>query len=241
MQLYCLLMAAFCLLYYGIICIYTRRLNSTFSMIWILAGIFHIVLYILWGSLSKIVQNLVTIALIGLCILFLVVEMKILYAMKEKYGNTPQCLIILGAQVRGKRITNSLKRRLDKAVEVWRQEQSIRLIVSGGQGRGEDIPEAEAMAIYLLNQGIPSGIILKEDRSTSTWENLQFSKKYIDTENELAGIVTNNFHIYRALLLANDCGYQKICGIPADTNRILFLNYMVREFFAVVWRILNRN
>lgn len=144
------------------------------------------------------------------------------------------CLIVLGAQVRGKKITDSLKRRLDRAVMYLKKYPDTRVIVSGGQGPGEEISEADAMAEYLITSGISRKRIIREGQSTSTRENLRYSKKYTDPQKEKIGIVTNGFHMYRALLIADQEGYRNTYKVPASSNPVFQINYLMREFFAVV-------
>ena len=109
-----------------------------------------------------------------------------------------QWIIILGAQVRGRKITDSLKRRLDAAIHYLEENERTMVVVSGGRGPGEDISEADAMEQYLIEQGVAENRIRKEDQSVSTRENLSFSRRFIDPKHETVGIVTNNFHSYRA-------------------------------------------
>lgn len=73
------------------------------------------------------------------------------------------------------------------------------------------------------------------DQSKTTFENLKFSKMMTeDMEGKRVGIATSNFHIYRSVKLAKHLGYKKVFPMPAGCNFIYFLNYMVREFFAVL-------
>ena len=85
-----------------------------------------------------------------------------------------------------------------------------------------------------MKHGVPKEKIFLENRSTSTRENLRFSRKYADAEKDRVGIVTNDFHIYRSSLIARQEGYQNIIMIPAGSNPVFQINYLVREFFAVV-------
>ncbi|WP_333812993.1 YdcF family protein, partial [Muricomes intestini] len=77
--------------------------------------------------------------------------------------------------------------------------------------------------------------IVLEDTSRSTWENLQNSGKIIDKLSLPVGVVTNDFHMYRALQIGRKAGFTNIRGIVATSNPVLQLNYLVREFFAVIW------
>ncbi len=141
---------------------------------------------------------------------------------------------------RGERITDSLKRRLDAALLYHQVCPSVKIIVSGGQGKGEDVSEAYAMVQYLREHEVKDEQIMLEDQSRTTRENLRFSKAYLEELKTPVGIVTNNFHLFRALLIGRSEGYENLTGIAAGCNRILFLNYMVREFFAVVWLWIQR-
>lgn len=162
------------------------------------------------------------------------VEIRIFSAMFSLHERKVDCIIVLGAQVKGKKITDSLKRRLDRAVIYLKKYPDTRVIVSGGQGPGEEISEADAMAEYLSASGISGKRIDREDQSTSTRENLRYSKKFADPEKEKVGIVTNGFHMYRALLIAGQEGYRNTYKIPASSNPVFQINYLMREFFAVV-------
>ena len=86
----------------------------------------------------------------------------------------------------GDRVPKLLQDRLDKAIEVYRQDPTPpKLIPSGGQGSDESIPEAEAMKRYLLSKGIPEEDILPEERSTTTLENLRYSQEIINSFPDL--------------------------------------------------------
>ncbi|WEV58271.1 YdcF family protein [Bifidobacterium sp. ESL0728] len=91
-------------------------------------------------------------------------------------------IIILGAGLQGTKPTPLLRGRIDKAVDLWNRQHSHGLfIVSGGQGADEEISEAEAMKRYLIEErGVPADKIIKEDRSTTTLENLRNSKVIMD-------------------------------------------------------------
>ena len=109
------------------------------------------------------------------------------------------------------------------------------MIVSGGQGKGEDITEAEAMAEYLTVHGIDRGRVILEKRSRTTMQNLEFSAEFLHRDSDLVGIVSNNFHLYRACQMAKKLGYQKAFPMAASCHQLLYVNYMVREVLAV-WK-----
>lgn len=146
-------------------------------------------------------------------------------------------LVILGAAVIGERPSLELKNRLDKGIEYLTRNPNIRVIVSGGQGLGETITEAEAMKIYLVQYGIDENRILKEDKSRNTFENIKFTAAIIRNEaggsNQKLMIVSNSFHIFRAKLLAKQQGFDAY-GLPAETPLWIIPNHYVREYFAVI-------
>lgn len=218
----------FCFAYYLVILIYTGKWNSTFALFWPVMGSGHMIM-----GLLPYKRAVLVLLLLGWS-LFLFVEFKILIAMRRRKAQEVCWVIVLGAQVRGTRITNSLKRRLDATLLFLEKYPDTRVIVSGGQGKGEDVTEAEAMSDYLNSKGIDERQIHKEDTSTSTWENLKNSSNLIGDLSQPVAVVTNNFHLYRAIRIGKKTGFSNLHGIAASSNPVLQLNYLVREFFAVL-------
>ena len=154
--------------------------------------------------------------------------------MKQKPDYNCEYVIVLGCQIRGDRITCSLKRRLDSAYDYACINTECKIIVSGGQGRGENKTEALAMYEYLCERGIDSDRIIMEDKSTDTNENMKYSVQYISDFSSPVGIATNNFHIFRSKLLAKGQGLTHVSGIASGSDDVLFVNYMVREAIGIV-------
>ncbi len=230
-----------CVAYYVLMSIYNKRLNTTFSWFWILFGILQILL----GMIVLQTEEWLDWIIYGICIacgvIYLAVEFLILTAMLRRPKKNLDCLIVLGAQVRGERVTDTLKRRLDKALAYLQENEQTVCVVSGGRGKGEDISEALAMSRYLIACGIEEERIILEAESTSTRENLMYCLDCIDNpDKEKIGIVTNNFHIYRSLRLAKKLGYKKVYPVVAGCNMIYLVNYITREFFAIL-ALWNRN
>lgn len=142
-------------------------------------------------------------------------------------------LIVLGTYVDGDEPSVSLKQRLDKAMEYIEMNEDIIVIVSGGKGSENQSSEAYVMATYLMDQGVAASHILMEDKATSTRENLVFSYKMIP-DDAAVGVVTNSFHVYRAMALADKLGLDTATGIAAPSEKILLPTNMVREFFVII-------
>ncbi len=142
-------------------------------------------------------------------------------------------IIVLGAQVRKDYGPSPvLKYRLDKAVEYLNENPDTVCIVSGGQGSNEPWSEAEGMARYLQEKKalILRGFCRKINRRQPS--RISRTVKMLMKEGASVGIVTNNFHVFRALQIAKKYGLSDVCGIAADSTPKYLPNNMLREFFA---------
>ncbi len=133
------------------------------------------------------------------------------------YGNSDNpsykedAVIVLGCGIRGEEVSRQLKSRLDAAFKYHKANPRAVIVVSGGQGAGEDITEALAMERYLVEKGVPKNLILKEEKSTSTKTNLVYSKELLDKklgDGYKTVIITNDYHVYRATRLAQKLGFD---------------------------------
>lgn len=137
------------------------------------------------------------------------------------------CIIILGCQVRDTTLSQFLKARLDKGIELYNVGFAKYIIVSGGQGPGENISEAEAMKTYLLSNGINEKDILMEEKSSNTMENLQYSKNImIEMKLDTAIVVSNKYHLKRASIMA------KRVGLNASYSGVFVSKYFFNEVYG---------
>ena len=222
-----ILLGILCLVYYIAICLVMGKWNSTFSRFWIAAGLGMIGIHF--------IRSLIVDVIVGVAFaFFIMIEICIIKAMFLKKINNLPYIIVLGAKVNGTVVSESLRRRLDAAAEYLRENPKTQVIVSGSQLGGELITEAEAMKAYLQKAGIEENRIFKEEASFTTEQNLKFSRELMEDKQSPVGIVTSNYHVFRALAYAKHLGYQNVVGIPASCHPVLFVNYMVREFFAII-------
>ncbi|WP_243789661.1 YdcF family protein [Saccharopolyspora gloriosae] len=147
-------------------------------------------------------------------------------------------IVMLGSGLLGSRVPPLLASRLDKGLAAFHKEREKgrdpMLVTSGGQGPGEDVPEARAMADYLISKGAPADRILVEDRSRSTEENLRFSDVIMREHrpDHRALVVTNNFHVMRAARIARKEKVEAhVIGSP--TARYFWPSATIREFVAI--------
>ena len=150
-----------------------------------------------------------------------------------------QAIIVLGAGLDGDQPNGTLRARLDRAAEFAEAHPQTPIVVSGGQGDDEILPEAEAMKNYLVSQkGIDEGRILTESRSTITEENFAFSLALLEsvglTADTPVAYVTSDYHCYRAGLYAKLAGLTAARAIPAPTSVASLLPALLRECPALV-------
>lgn len=144
-------------------------------------------------------------------------------------------VIVLGAGVNGETPSAALQSRIDAAAAYLQKHPGVPAVLSGGQGPGERITEAEAMRRCL--EGRVDNPLLLEDRSTSTAENFRFSKALLEERGLDTGsvaVVTNDFHCFRSHMIAQKQGLN-IIDVPAELPWWwLTANYYLREAFALV-------
>lgn len=140
-------------------------------------------------------------------------------------------VVVLGCAVRGETLTPLLKARVDRGIKAYRDNPGAKLILSGGQGPDEPVPEGRAMAKYATEQGVPGDDVISEERSKNTEENLKFSRELMDGERPRFAIVTNSYHVMRSLLIARRLKLPCI-GYGARTRLYFALNAFLREYAA---------
>lgn len=144
--------------------------------------------------------------------------------------------VVLGCSVKGERPSRILEERLNAAYDYLEENPEAVCVLSGGQGAGEDISEAECMYRYLTDKGIAPERLLKEDASTTTEENLKYSMALLEEmgiEGEIT-IVTSEFHEYRANKVAERLGITSY-STPSHTFFIYLPTYYVRELYGILY------
>ena len=236
----CLVLGLACIFYYIIIVGYAG-ITADFAWIWLVGAAF---LFAIAGGMfaqerhpTAVLSGVLRAAWILMAIGILVIGFSgahIFAGMRQKPEQNLPYVIVLGAQVQGMKVSKALRKRLDCAAKYAKENPDTVFFLSGGQGDGEDITEAEAMYEYLCKAGVDAGRLRKEDRSTTTWENLKFSNELLPLHTEPVGIISNDFHIYRAVQMARRQGYEDVCGIPSPSDAVMQPHYVLREAFAVL-------
>lgn len=202
--------------------------------LWLAAAV-NVLLCILGKALRRVLILLLCAGLI----LFVIVEIPIIQNSVEDEGVEADYIIVLGAAVHGDTPSLSLVERMTAAYDYLLEHPDCVAVVSGGQGSNENVSEAEAMYRWLTAKGIAPERIIKEDKSTSTLENLRFSLDMISErggDTDSIAVVSSEYHIYRAKLIGRTLGLE-LDGIPAHTSYpSVRLNYFIREAFGVVYQ-----
>lgn len=204
-------------------------------------GILLVLLFIVFPLLNRVSNQpwLNIIYLFLLMTIIYTIAMMLMYTLTSLINliNRPHphldYIVVLGAGLTGKRVTPLLASRINRGIEVYHAHPGSKLIMTGGQGPREEIAEAIAMTNYARKQGVPQKDIIIEDKARNTKENIAFSHHLMKTGSKFC-IVTNSYHVYRALVLAKRQHLQCI-GYGAKTKWYFTLNAFIREFIAYLF------
>jgi len=172
-----------------------------------------------------------------ICIEILLVGFIAIYGQNDNVNYDEDVVVVLGAGINGDKVTLPLKMRLDKAVKYYEKNPEAIIVVTGGQGFQETVTEASAMEKYLAAKGIPKEKIIKEEKATSTNENMRFSKQILDGyfgDEYSIVVVTNNFHIYRSVAISKNEGFQEVFHLHCGLQWYNLIPCYLRESLAVI-------
>ena len=180
-----------------------------------------------------------------LCAGLLVVAVTEALIIRASFGDPQEqvdYMVVLGAKVNRDGPSVSLWDRICAAYTYLEEHPDVTAVLSGGQGTDEPITEAECMYRELVSLGIDPKRLWIEEEATSTWENLNFSLDLIEEKTGLRptklGVLSSEYHLFRAGLFAKECGVEEFIGIPARTSRLSqTVNHFLREV-AGVWHYL---
>lgn len=236
----------------GLACILYGILVSTigsgtwFFAVWLAAGVFFVLLYAacrigLWQRIPFPVRALFFGALGVFAAAFLVFCVIAVPHFGDKGRDRLDYLIVLGAQVNDDGPSAVLSFRLEAARDYLERNPGTVCIVSGGKGYNEPDTEAAVMKAWLTQRGISPDRILTEETSRSTVQNIRNSMALADMSRARVGIVTNNFHVSRAVAIAKKQGLTDVCGIAADSSALFLPNNLLREFLGTVKDLVTGN
>ena len=188
----------------------------------------------LWENDNGRIALCIVAGFIAVCAILAIVISICMGCAMAKHPKEDSTVVVLGCKVRGTQPSLMLQRRLEAAYAYLTAHPDVPVIVCGGQGKDEEISEAQCMAEYLEKKGIAPERIFREDASASTRENLSNARMILEREElgEQVTIVTDGFHQFRAHLIAKDCGLKND-AVSAGTPWYLVPSYWVREWLGV--------
>ena len=220
--------------------LYKSKINLG-NIFGITLGAFVIICSVFFEQIKKIYTyptgKILIILFFGLFIIFLalffITLFKIINAIKCN-AKEETTVIVLGCRVKGSVPSKALVKRCRAAAEYMKANKKAVAILSGGQGYDEDISEAECMFRLMTSYGIDRDRLIKEEKSTSTFENMLYSKQIIDTLDisENIAVATSEYHLLRAKMYAQKVGLNPY-SLPAKSIPILRVPYFTREVFGI--------
>lgn len=182
--------------------------------------------------LKKLFLALVIIFFIG-CLLIFGINFYVVQSTKKQIVSTPNqeydCILVLGAGVRGNSPSPMLSDRLDYAIELYKQKRAPKLLMSGDHGR-KDYDEVNIMKAYAIERGVPAEDIFMDHAGFSTYESIYRARDVFLADNII--IVTQEYHLHRALYIANRLGVSAV-GVPSDPRAYVGQAYReLREILA---------
>ena len=199
---------------------------------------------LLWGALSarrhrrwaRTARLVLSAALAAGFVFFAVLEVRVISAGVSD-GDTPvRAVVILGAGVNGTEPSLSLRARLEAALDYLADRPDIPVVVSGGQGSGEEISEAACMAAWLTDRGVSPDRVYLEERARNTEENIRFSQALLAAQGIGPGaavaVVTSDYHLYRVSLYWEGPGLVPVAAQMPLRFLPLTVNYYIREAFG---------
>ena len=203
--------------------------------------------YTLWGAavlvflfprLHRVGRTVLGVLVCAGLIVFTIFEIPVVRDAHTDTDAHPDTIIVLGAGVNGETPSLTLRTRIDAAAAYLEEHPDVPVVLSGGQGPGEAITEAECMRRALVRRGVDESRLYPEERSTSTQENLRYSRAILEELGvdpaQRVAIVTSDFHLCRARLMWGG----DTAAVPAHLPSTLYfqcltVNYFIREAFGL--------
>ena len=187
----------------------------------------------------KLIRKPLAIVLAILLVAMAITAVPILLGVKSQPQASCDYLIVLGAGVEGDTPSPILQDRIDAAFAYLTEHPDTICIATGGKGDDENIAEAQCIFNHLTALGIEADRIWMEDQATSTVENFQYSIQLLEEKTggipESVGVLSNEFHLFRASLMAKKQGLQPIFVALPTSNMGVLIDYTIREIFAL-WK-----
>ena len=149
----------------------------------------------------------------------------LLYTQEAQLTCQANTVLVMGAAQYNGVPSPAFQRRLDKALDLYRQGCAERVVVTGGKRAGDMYTEGASGARYLASKGVPEAALKSETTSTTSYQNLVNVQPLI--KGRALTIVTDDLHAYRTRWLAERLGYKpEVAPVETHLNRS---SYLLRE------------
>ena len=236
-----LVLGILCLLYYLAMGVFVRFGQSLLWLWPLMGGIFILHWAVVRRSINTgkpvpLPKWAITVCVILIAIALIVftsVQVMISSAASVKAPEDLDCIIVLGAKVNGTQPSGALSQRIDAACKYLSDNPGTPCIATGGQGEDEGISEAECIRRGLTARGIADDRIILEEEATDTTTNFTNSFELLPDGADDIGVVTNDFHVLRALMTARGLSGLNFYAISARSTPWGYIHYCLREFCAL--------
>ena len=172
--------------------------------------------------------------------LFIVAEGTLIYFSGDAVptGNE-QAIIVTGSGLFVEsRLTAELEERLDKAIEIYTENPTLPIVLSGGTDENRTLPQCVAMQAYLENQisdlGLETPMILAEDKSSGLYQNISMSLEKSGIEQ--AYIIVSRHNVTQTKLIADKLSPgSTVVGAEYPISK--YIIYFIRELWFVLQTI----
>lgn len=227
------------ILYFFAITLAMRYLNL-FNFIWVFIGIAFILLHqfketiiAIYKKTPKIGKVFFWSSVIIFLLSFAVVESLIAANAKTSAAENADYIIILGSRTHKNIPSFAMAHRVIASLKYIKENPNAQVVLTGGKTSSAEISEAEIMLGLLQKKGVEPNRIIIENRSKNTYQNLKYSSSLIDIDKKVL-IVSSEFHLFRAKLIAAKIGYKDVGTAASKTPRLLLPHYLLREYLAVI-------
>lgn len=188
----------------------------------------------LWNKIPESMYDRVEV-IIFVLILAMIVSMDVVYNAGKTTATDEAVIIVLGCRVKGDAPSLALEGRVETAYRFLLSNPQAVAILSGGQGKDENISEAECMVRMLTARGIANERLIPEDKSTSTDENIRFSLEIIEKTglSKRAAVATSEYHQKRAKMICERYGLT-VSAQSSKTMPILLPTFLLREVAGII-------
>lgn len=202
------------------------------------------------SGVKKWLTALLVLVIAGL-LAFGALELVILHGTRGKTAQAdsgPEIMVVFGCHVNKDGPSIQLRERLDAALGYWEEHPDVKIIVAGGKGDNEHESEAQAMRDYLVDHGVHENVILMEDKSRNTHQNVRNSLELlwsgatpwdidVPIENYRYVLVSSDFHLSRILMLWERATGRtdNVSTVPAPVSSVPYrMQMLFREPLALV-------